>query len=169
MATAFDDEEFPLAYFISYRCYGTWLHGDSRGSVDRKNNVYGTPKLPVNKNLENSEARLLKHPPFKLNATCRKAVDDAVREVCSHRHYLLRALNVRTNHVHSVVSARKKPEPILNAFQAYSTRKLRERGLLALDVKPWSRHGSTIYLWSDEDVFKAIEYVMSGQGGDFEL
>ena len=68
-----------------------------------------------------------------------------------------------------MVSARKKPEPILNAFQGYSTRKLRERGLPGVDVKPWSRHGSTVYLWTDEDVFKAIDYVMNGQGGDFKL
>ena len=24
----FDDNEFPLAYLITFRCYGTWLHGD---------------------------------------------------------------------------------------------------------------------------------------------
>ena len=32
------DEDFkdaPLAYFISFRTFGTWLHGDRRGSVDR--------------------------------------------------------------------------------------------------------------------------------------
>ena len=25
----------PLAYFITFTCYGNWLHGDERGSVDR--------------------------------------------------------------------------------------------------------------------------------------
>jgi hypothetical protein len=36
MVRDFDDNEFPLAYFISFRTYGTWLHGDERGSVNRK-------------------------------------------------------------------------------------------------------------------------------------
>ena len=30
MVRDFDDNEFPLAYFISFRTYGTWLHGDER-------------------------------------------------------------------------------------------------------------------------------------------
>jgi hypothetical protein len=34
----FNDDHIPLAYLITFRCYGTWLHGDSRGSVDRFHN-----------------------------------------------------------------------------------------------------------------------------------
>ena len=48
----FDDKEFPLAYLISFRTYGTWLHGDKRGSMDRKHNVYGTSKISPNPALE---------------------------------------------------------------------------------------------------------------------
>ncbi len=166
MARDFDDNEFPLAYLISFRGYGTWLHGDERGSMDRKHNVYGTAKIAVNKRLEKSDKTQLKHPPFKLDARRRRVVEKAVREVCEHRQYILRALNTRTNHVHSVVTAAKKPEPILIAFQAYSTRKLRREGLAAPGIKPWSRHGSTIYLWKDRDVEKAVEYVLYGQGDE---
>jgi hypothetical protein len=36
----------PLAYFITFTCHGTWLHGDERGSVDRGHNAPGTPFLP---------------------------------------------------------------------------------------------------------------------------
>ncbi len=46
----FNDEHIPLAYFITFRCYGTWLHGDRRGSVDRFHNIYGTPRLPRTSN-----------------------------------------------------------------------------------------------------------------------
>jgi hypothetical protein len=30
-----NDTDIPLAYLITFRCYGTWLHGDKRGSIDR--------------------------------------------------------------------------------------------------------------------------------------
>ena len=30
-----NDSDTALAYFISFRSYGTWLHGDQRGSIDR--------------------------------------------------------------------------------------------------------------------------------------
>ena len=164
MVRDFDDNEFPLAYLISFRTYGTWLHGDERGSVNRKQNNYGTPHIAPNPRLQKAERKLLKHPPVTLDGYQRPVVEKAIREVCEHRGYKLLAINVRTNHVHTVVSAQIKPEPILQAFQAYATRKPREAGLLARDVKPWSRHGSTPYLWKEKHVERAIDYVLNGQG-----
>ena len=40
-----NDDNIPLAYFITFRAYGTWLHGDERGSVDRLHNTFGSPSL----------------------------------------------------------------------------------------------------------------------------
>jgi len=85
---------------------------------------------------------------------------------CEHRPYVLRAINARTNHVHTVVTAMQDPEPILDAFKAYATRTLRRAHLVSAKIKPWVRHGSTVYLWKEKDVAKAIEYVMLGQGDD---
>jgi len=81
----------------------------------------------------------------------------------------MRAINVRTNHAHSVVSALSHPEPILDAFKSYSTRALRAAELLSPEIKPWARHGSTIYLWKESDVEKAVEYVLIGQDHEFSL
>ena len=106
----FNDRTRPLAYLITFRCYGTWLHGDNRGSIDRLNyNKYGTPDMPENKKLLGDEQRELKNPAVSLNRAQRDVVDAAVREVCEHQDYVLHAINVRTNHVHSVVSARASP------------------------------------------------------------
>ncbi|MBI3940802.1 MAG: hypothetical protein HY315_08205 [Acidobacteria bacterium] len=35
----------PLAYLITIRCYGTWLHGEIRGSVTRFVNRFEVPHL----------------------------------------------------------------------------------------------------------------------------
>lgn len=51
----------PLAYFISIRTYGTWLHGDDRGSVDRQHNEFNTPMLPANSHLRRFEDRTRDH------------------------------------------------------------------------------------------------------------
>jgi REP element-mobilizing transposase RayT len=134
--------------------------------MDRQHNVYGTSKIAPNLRLLRSDTKQLKHPPFSLGPKARPVVEKAVREVCDHRKYILRAINIRTNHVHTVVTAMRKPEPVLIAFQAYSTRALRKQGLNSPDGKPWSRHGSTIYLWKERDVAKAIEYVLWGQGDE---
>jgi REP element-mobilizing transposase RayT len=162
----FDDNEFPLGYLITFRCYGTWVHGDLRGSMDRKHNTHGAPKISPNALLEQSDSRQRKHSPVILDSRQRQVVEEAIRGVCEHRNYLLRAVNVRTNHAHSVVTAMQKPEPILDAFKSYATRALRRAGLISPTVRPWARHGSTIYLWKERDVAKAIEYVMIGQGDE---
>jgi len=31
----FNDRNAPIGYLITFRCYGTWLHGDEGASVDR--------------------------------------------------------------------------------------------------------------------------------------
>jgi REP element-mobilizing transposase RayT len=162
----FDDNEFPLGYLITFRCYGTWLHGDDRGSMDRNRNAYRSPKIPPNYAFENSDKQQLRHPVAFLNVEQRQIVETAIRDVCGYREYLLRAVNVRTNHAHSVVSAMCTPEPMLNALKSYATRALRRAGLIGATQKPWARHGSTVYLWKEEDVAKAIAYVMLGQGND---
>jgi REP element-mobilizing transposase RayT len=166
----FDDHEFPLAYLITFRCYGTWLHGDKRGSYRRNSRLLsGVSKIPSRPRLESAERQQLKHPPIRLNKKQRAVVEQAVRDVCKHRRYRMRAINVRTNHAHSVVSALSLLEPILDAFKSYSTRALRAAGLLSAQVKPWARHGSTIYLWKERDVERAVEYVLLGQDHEFKL
>ena len=149
---------FPLAYLITFGCYGTWLHGDQRGSYRRNYRlVSGVLRVPLKPALERAERQQLKHAPVKLNKRLRAIVEQAVRDVCKHRRYRMHAINVRTNHAHAVVSALSYPEPILGAFKSYSTRALRESGLLRANVKPWSRHGSTVYLWKEREVEKAVE------------
>jgi hypothetical protein len=123
-----NDTEIPLAYLITFRSYGTWLHGDERGSIDRFHNRYRSPYLPRSDRRKEVSARELKSKPVTLSASQRQSVDDAIREVCDHRHWFLHAVNVRTNHVHSVVSiGNVKPERALNAFKAYATRRMPKR------------------------------------------
>ena len=45
-----NDTDIPLAYLITFRCYGTWLHGDKRGSIDRFHNAHKSPHIKPNHN-----------------------------------------------------------------------------------------------------------------------
>jgi len=161
-----DHNAFPLAYLITFRGYGTWLHGDVRGSIDRSHNIYGTPRIAPNPRLERSDAAQLRNEFITFNPAQRQTIEQAIRAVCRHRQYALCAANVRTNHVHTVVSAPCKPEPVMNAFKSYGTRALRRAGLISQTTKPWVRHGSTRYLWKERHVERAIEYVLYGQGDE---
>jgi REP element-mobilizing transposase RayT len=162
-----NDTDIPLAYLISFRCYGTWLHGDERGSTDRFHHHYKSPHLPPNVAWKTHNQRVLKCPPVKLNAARRASTENALRETCAKRGWLLRAINVRTNHVHAVVSIGEvKPKLALNAFKANATRQMREDHCWPHPHSPWAERGSKRNLWNERAVERAIDYVLNGQGDD---
>jgi REP element-mobilizing transposase RayT len=161
----YENNEFPLAYLLTFRTYGTWLHGDERHSVTRHGgNIYGTPDLEPNSKLKVAMEKELKQSKILLNDKQREIVELTIKEVCDHRKYILKALNVRTNHVHAVVSAQTKPERIVDSFKAYSTRKLRLEKQFDTKLQIWSRGKSRRYLWKPKHVGLAIDYVLYGQG-----
>lgn len=161
-----NDTDAPLAYFISFRSNGTWLHGDKRGSIDRFHNRYRSLYIPPNEKWHKYNQQQLKADPLILTPRQRKSIETAIRETCEIRKWSLLAFNVRTNHVHTVVTANRKPELVLIAFKANATRQLREDGLWPHEFSPWVRKGSKRRLWNEQSVARAIDYVLYGQGDD---
>ncbi|MEQ1606966.1 MAG: transposase [Pyrinomonadaceae bacterium] len=112
---------------------------------------------------------MMKRPPVKLDANMRMAVEMAIREVCDFKDWALRAINIRTNHAHVVTStADRDHSNVLNAFKAYSTRKMRELGYWTLDSSPWSDKGSQRVLWNANALWYACNYVLNAQGPDLD-
>src|SRR3972149_3634306 len=154
----------PLAYLITFTCYGTRLHGAESGSVDRNHNIPGTPYLPPNEARVLAEEKRMKQEPYELDRQRRAAVLEAVRNLCSHRGWRLLAAHVRSSHVHCVVSARVAPERVMRDVKVHASRTLDRTGLDGLARRRWPPHGSTRYLWKVEHVGAAIHYVVREQG-----
>ncbi|HBB96399.1 MAG TPA: hypothetical protein DC054_13510 [Blastocatellia bacterium] len=160
----FQDRGQPVGYLITFRSYGTWLHGDMRGSVDRNHRRYGTPLLPTSPQREARNCGLLKQSPVLLNSRQRAAVEFSIRETCHIREWSLWTLNIRTNHVHVVISSTSKPEAVLSALKANATRSMRDAGCWDNNLTPWAHGGSKRYLWTEEELASAIAYVQCDQG-----
>ncbi len=160
--------DWPLAYLITFPTYGTWLHGDVRGSVDRDHNIPQTPMLDPNEQRRSREETRLKHPQVLLDVERRAVVHRTILEVADYRDWTVHGLNVRSNHVHVVVGAPETPERVMNTLKSWSTRRMVEAGLLPPGVKAWVRHGSTRYLWKPDQLEAACQYVCEGQGGDLD-
>ena len=157
----------PLAYLLTWTCYGTWLHGDPRGSVDDLHRGYGVDLVPASPRLQAAEARRLRHAPTSLGAVARAVVTRTIREHCRLRGWTLAAVNVRTNHVHVVVEAPDTPpERVLSELKAWCTRRLREAGCFGPGQRIWTHHGSTRWIWSDVQLRRACRYVLEGQGDE---
>ena len=156
--------DLPPAYLITFHTYGSWLHGEAKGSVDRKHNRSETDFAPADKRRLVAMQRRMSGDAISLGETQRRSVEQAITGVCQHRDWDLLAINVRTNHVHVVIAAPVEPEKVMNDLKAWATRKLREAKLFEADIKIWSRHGSTRYLWNERAIENACRYVIEGQG-----
>ena len=154
----------PLAYFVTYHTYGTWLHGSEQGSVDRKHNIPNTPMLPPNSAREEKIRRSMIQPPYTLDEPRRVVVLSTIQEVCQYRNWLLFAAHVRSNHVHVIVQSPSAPEKVMNDFKGYASRCLTEAGFENNKCQRWTRHGSTRYLWDVATVEAKIHYVVEEQG-----
>ncbi len=111
-----------------------------------------------------AERQLMDQLPYLLDQGSRATVLEALRDVCLHRGWGLLAAHVRTNHVHAIVETNVRPEKVMNDFKSYASRSLNLSGFGESHRKRWARHGSTRWLWKDEDVRKAIRYVVDEQG-----
>lgn len=154
----------PLAYFITFSCYGTHLHGDESGSVDRFHNRYGMPFLPPDEVLLNKEADRMKQDSYIIDNARASVILNAIRETARYRQWNLLAAHVRSTHVHIVIQALIRPEKVLNDLKAYASRALNQAGYENSERRRWTRHGSTRYLWKVEDLEKVTHYVLHEQG-----
>jgi len=154
----------PLAYFLTFVAYGSWLHGDERGSVDNRAASPDLPREQPNPGWREWERARFGGDEIRFNARWRFELDAAFRERCEFAGWRVIALNIRTNHVHMVVSSESAPERVMTSLKAWGTRRLVSEGLVAPGGKVWARHGSTHYLWKDHDVEAAVDYVLHRQG-----
>src|SRR5580698_1962555 len=95
----------PLAYFITWSTYGTWLPGDERGWVEYRSGWHFPD--PARK-LE--AGAIMTEDACRLDPEQRNAVHEQVAETCLYRSWTLLAVNCRTNHMHLVVSAPLPPK-----------------------------------------------------------
>ena len=158
--------EEPLAYYLTWTTYGSWLPGDERGWV-AKPGQFQAPDI----DRKEAAQRLLTEPVLTLDPEQRGFVERTIADHCRIRGWHLHAVNCRTQHVHVVVTApRRDPEVVLDQFKAWCTRRLKERersrGRAAEGLRQnrWTQRGSKRWLNDEESFEAAIQYVVEEQG-----
>jgi len=148
----------PLAYFLTWTTYGTWLPGDERG-WNRK----GMPDAqePSEMLVESAEGKM-KEMAFRLTEQQRGIVEETIRKHCEIRTWHHHVVNARSNHVHVVVTAPGyRPEIVRDQFKAWCTRKLKEAGETRTCF--WTEGASCRWINTEEDLEAAIIYVREAQ------
>ena len=133
-------------WHITFGTYGSRLHGDTRPTVDRRHNVFGTPFLAPDAVRVRYEREQMSVPPLLLTDAQRLCVESALPEICDamDASLVVAAAPEERNHVHVVVDT----DP---AFHGKQTRALIKRRLtqrLNADFhcpapRWWAKGGST--------------------------
>ncbi|MFO0956084.1 MAG: transposase [Isosphaeraceae bacterium] len=104
----------------------------------------------------------MKEPEFRLETGHREVVDAILVRHCTLRGWVLHARNVRSNHVHAVITSPGcPPDRAIEQFKAWSTRALKE--VLPGRQRFWTEGGSRRYINTSEQLEMAIRYVLEGQ------
>ena len=151
----------PLAYFLTWTTYRTWLRGDKRGWVEEKKG-HQQPDEELHK-----RQRLLE-TPCVLDSAQRQIVEQTIRDHCHIRGWESYAVNCRTNHVHVVVAAFLNPDNVMEYFKSWCTRRLKEQQAqsapkLIARQRWWTEGGSTRYLNDETGLEAAVLYVKEAQ------
>lgn len=151
----------PLAYFMTWTTYGTWLPGDQRGWVQ-----HGKGFQPPDAGLQTVARSKLTESPCHLSDDHRHIVQTTIADHCKIRGWTLLAANCRSNHVHAVVNGHASPDKMMDEFKAWCTRKLKkweqEQGKRERK-KWWTEKGSIRMLNDMSSVEAAVVYVVEGQ------
>jgi len=142
-----------MRYFITFACYGSHVHGAEPGFVDRRHNLPGTRTLDADSNRASAETNAMAQLPYLLDERARR---------------LVLQVHVRTNHLHVIVESEAKPEKVMDDLKSYASRAL---NMVESNTsrRRWAHHGSTRWLWTDQDVREAIRYVIDEQGEPMAL
>ena len=147
----------PMALFLTWTTYGSWLPGDDRGWCD----VHGVMRQPSHR-LALHASRFMRDARVELGQHDRGIVEAAVREHCEFRGWQLHAVNCRPAHVHVVVSAWGwSPGEVLRSIKARCSRNLSSRA--GGRARWWTRNGSKRLLYDTRDVEDVVAYVLECQ------
>ena len=148
----------PLAYFLTWTTYGSWLPGDARGWTDH----YGQVRA-ADPGLARLAARWMPSAAITLKASERNVVEATIRRHCHHREWHLHAVACRSQHVHVVVTAPgMSAKSVLAQFKAWCTVDLtRARTTVggAVRQQQWTRGGSCRVVYDEQSLVDTTTYV----------
>lgn len=100
---------------------------------------------------------------FVLDDNHRRRIMQSVIDTCRIKGWYLHALHIRTSHIHAIVAADIEPQKILRQLKSWATRSVMDSGMVR-QKRVWAEGGSTRYIWSLNQLNRAMNYVLHRQG-----
>jgi len=153
--------EQPVAYHITFGTYGMRLHGDERGTVDRRHNQFGEPLLEPNERWVEEDRGKLKFSPVVLSHEQRSFIEEHVPAVCDRGKWRHRISAAATNHVHVMLSAQQfKGKVVRTLLKRWIGQALSDRWPLDPVQRWWADGGSVRWAWDESYYYAIFHYIL---------
>ena len=138
--------------------YGTWLHGDARGSWYQGRLIVGDRPLRM------ASQSSMKHGAVQRSAEERLLVEHTIRTVSTEFGHTLLALTVQSTHVHVVFSPLAEPIKTVVARLKRRTsmevlQRRRQRGAVDIARSIWSAKRFLVFVTEERHLQHTIAYV----------
>ena len=152
-------EPRPLAYHITFGTYGTRLHGDPRGTVDRSMNHPGDPIIGADPAWWEMERKKLKYDPVILTHEQMRHAEFVMPEICLRGGWQFRTGAGGPDHVHALLTADADGDAVRKWLKRWLGEKLSERWEWPEGATWWAEGGSVRWVWNDPYYDAVFGYV----------
>ena len=152
-------EAEPIAYHITFGTYGTRLHGDPRGTVDRSHNRPGQALVGFDAIRWEREYENLKFDPIVLTPEEMSQAENVIPEICVRggwRHHVSAA---RSNHVHVLLTGTADGNAIRKWLNRWLGEAMCAKWSLPTGASWWAESGSVRWIWTDEYFRCSLDYI----------
>ena len=149
----------PLAYHITFGTYGTRLHGDLRGTIDRRHNIRGEPVLGQNDAWRRTEKAILRCPPVFLTPEQREYAEVEIPFICDRGHWGYHIAACQTDHVHVLLTADREGPAVRRWLKRWLGDALSQRWPVPGERTWWAKGGSVKWVWDPGYRQRVFEYI----------
>lgn len=136
----------PLGYFLSWGTYGTRLHGDPRGTVDRTETGHRDPILGPDEQRWEYEREMMRFAPVILTRERRLFAESTIPEICERGLWTYHTCAVAPDHVHVILTSDHEPKTIRRIIKRWLGQSLSERWPPDAGATWWAECGSVKWL-----------------------
>lgn len=148
-----------LAYHITWGTYGTRLHGDPRGTVDRGHNEFGSPVLGFDEDRWEREKENLNFAPVVLTREQMRLIESLLPAICERGFWKLIACAAGPDHVHVILQSEHDPETIRRLMKRWLGQELSRIDPLPDGATWWAECGSIRWIDNERYLKNATDYV----------
>jgi REP element-mobilizing transposase RayT len=152
-------DDIPLAYHITFGTYGTRLHGDPRGTVDRSRNRPGDPIIGADPDRWLHEFELLRFPPIFLTVEQQQFIEATIPKICARGGWTYIICSAGDDHVHSMLSAAADGAAVRKWLKRWLGEALSDRWPLPPGQSWWAEGGSVKWIWTEDYFNNVYEYI----------